>query len=298
MEVPLKPEHLKQTQHCKSTISSVQFSYSVVYDSLRCYGLQHARPPCPLLTPRVYSNSCPLSWWCHPIISSSVIPFSSRLQSSPAWESSNESVLCIKWSNYWSSSFNISPSNEYSGLISLTISYQLYTSIKFKKFKCTISNDFNVFNIISELLLGTERTVLEDLPAGWQSRRTWAHCFVQKHQNHNCWTTIYKTTTETYWNLPKKIPYTQRQRRCNEMITGGTIMIKSSPYLPGGQPTNWKIVIPQKFSYRSESPEPTAGFQALESDNGGEAPRETDFEDQWNLTAGIPQGWGKQKLHS
>ena len=87
MEVPLKPEHLKQTQHCKSTISSVQFSYSVVSDSLRCHGLHHARPPCPLLTPRVYSNLCPLSWWCHPIISSSVIPFSSRLQSSPASES-------------------------------------------------------------------------------------------------------------------------------------------------------------------------------------------------------------------
>ena len=81
MEVPLKPEHLKQTQHCKSTISSVQFSHSVVSDSLQCHGLQHAWPPCPLSTPRVYSNSCPLSWWCHPIISSSVVLFSSRLQS-------------------------------------------------------------------------------------------------------------------------------------------------------------------------------------------------------------------------
>ena len=59
---------------------SVQFSHSVVSDSLRPHGLQHARLPCPSLTPRVYSNSCPLSQWCHPIISSSVIPFSSRLQ--------------------------------------------------------------------------------------------------------------------------------------------------------------------------------------------------------------------------
>ena len=52
--------------------------------SLRSHGLQHARPPCPSPTPRVYSNSCPLSWWCHPTISSSVSPFSSRLQPFPA----------------------------------------------------------------------------------------------------------------------------------------------------------------------------------------------------------------------
>ena len=64
--------------------SSVQFSRSVLSDSLQPHGLQHARPPCPSPTPRVYSNSCPLSWWCHPTISSSVIPFSSCLQSFPA----------------------------------------------------------------------------------------------------------------------------------------------------------------------------------------------------------------------
>ena len=53
-------------------------------NSLRPHGLQHVRPPCPSPTPRVYSNSCLLSWWCHPIISSSVVPFSSHLQSFPA----------------------------------------------------------------------------------------------------------------------------------------------------------------------------------------------------------------------
>ena len=63
---------------------SVQFSCSVVSNSLQPHGLQHTRPPCPLPTPRVYSNSCPLSWWCHPTISSSVIPFSSCLLSFPA----------------------------------------------------------------------------------------------------------------------------------------------------------------------------------------------------------------------
>ena len=53
-------------------------------NSLQPHGLQHARPPCPSPTPGVYPNSCPLSWWCHPAISSSVVPFSSRLQSFPA----------------------------------------------------------------------------------------------------------------------------------------------------------------------------------------------------------------------
>ena len=64
--------------------SLVQFNCSVVSDSLWPHGLQHARPPCPSPTPGVYSNSCPLSWWCHPTISSSVVPFSSCLQSFPA----------------------------------------------------------------------------------------------------------------------------------------------------------------------------------------------------------------------
>ena len=65
----------------------VQFSQSVVSDSLRPHELQHARPPCPSPTPGVHSNSCPLSWWCHPTISSSVLPFSSYPQSLPALES-------------------------------------------------------------------------------------------------------------------------------------------------------------------------------------------------------------------
>ena len=62
----------------------VHFSPSVMSDSLWSHGLQHTSPPCPLPTPGVYSNSCPLNRWCHPTISSSVIPFSSFLQSFPA----------------------------------------------------------------------------------------------------------------------------------------------------------------------------------------------------------------------
>ena len=67
--------------------SSVQFSHSVVSNSLRPHESQHARPPCPSPTPRVYSNSCPSSQWWHPAISSSFIPFSSCSQSLPPSES-------------------------------------------------------------------------------------------------------------------------------------------------------------------------------------------------------------------
>ena len=98
--------------------SSVQFSCSVVSNSLQPHGLQHARPCSPPPTPGVYSNSCPLSRWCHPTISSSVITFSSCLQPSQHQGLFYESVLCIRWPKYWSFSFSISPSNEYSGLIS------------------------------------------------------------------------------------------------------------------------------------------------------------------------------------
>ena len=64
--------------------TSVQFSHSVVSNSMWPHGLQHTRPPCPSPTPGVYSNSCPLTWWCHTTVSSSVIPFSPCLQSFPA----------------------------------------------------------------------------------------------------------------------------------------------------------------------------------------------------------------------
>ena len=64
--------------------NSVQSSRSVVSDSLQTHGPRHAKLPCPSRTPGACSNSCPSSWWCHPTISSSVIPFSSHLQSFPA----------------------------------------------------------------------------------------------------------------------------------------------------------------------------------------------------------------------
>ena len=74
---------LRKKIKISAIISSVQSSRSVVSNYLWLHGLQHARPPCPSSTPRVYSNSCPLNHWCHPTISSSVIPFFSCPQSFP-----------------------------------------------------------------------------------------------------------------------------------------------------------------------------------------------------------------------
>ena len=101
---------------------SVQFSSSVMSDSSPPHGLQHGSNPCPSPTPGVYSNSCPLSWWCH------LPPHSLSFPSPPAFnlshyqDLSSESVL-IRRPKCWSFSFSISPSNEYSGLISFRIDW-------------------------------------------------------------------------------------------------------------------------------------------------------------------------------
>ena len=103
--------------------ASVLFSCSVVSDSLRPHGLQHSRPPCPSATPRVYSNSSielvmpsnHLILCCPLLLPPSIFP---RIR-----VFSNESVLCIRWPKYWSFSFSISPSNEYSGLISFRMDW-------------------------------------------------------------------------------------------------------------------------------------------------------------------------------
>ena len=80
---------------------SLMFSRSIVSDSLRPHGPQHARPPCPSPTPRACSNSCPSSRWCHPAISSSVVPFSSCLQ----WLPNPHSSTAQGWRpNHWSTS--------------------------------------------------------------------------------------------------------------------------------------------------------------------------------------------------
>ena len=86
-------------------------------------GLYHARLPCPSASPRVGSNSCSLSWWCHPTISSclTLLLLTSIFPSISVF--SNESALCFRWPKYWSFSFSISPSIKYSGLISFRIDW-------------------------------------------------------------------------------------------------------------------------------------------------------------------------------
>ena len=114
--------HLQNWNFC---IRSVQFSCSAMSDSLRAHGLQHTRPPCPSPTPRVYSNSYPLSQWCHPTVSSCVVrPLLLLPSIFPSIRVfSNESVLHIRWPEYWSFSFSISPSNKHSGLISFRMDW-------------------------------------------------------------------------------------------------------------------------------------------------------------------------------
>ena len=102
---------------------SVQFRHSVVFDFLWPHGLQHTRPPCPLPTPRLFPNSCPLSWWCHPTISSSVVPFSPALnlsqhQSLFQWVNSSQEVAKVL-----EFQLDISPSNEQAGLISFRMDW-------------------------------------------------------------------------------------------------------------------------------------------------------------------------------
>ena len=112
------------TTAIKCFMSRFQFSCSVVSNSLRPHRLQHTRPPCPSPTPGVYPNSRPLSWWCHPTISSSVIPFSSCLQSFPASGSLQMSQLFKSGGqSIGVFSFSISPTNEHSGLISLRMDW-------------------------------------------------------------------------------------------------------------------------------------------------------------------------------
>ena len=105
-------------------MGSVPFSHS---DSLQPHRLQHTRLPCPSPPPGAYWNSCPSCWWCHPTISSYVIRFSSIFPSIKVFF--NESVLHIRWPKYWSFSFSISPSNEYSGLISFQMDWFILYSM-------------------------------------------------------------------------------------------------------------------------------------------------------------------------
>ena len=99
------------------------FSHSVMSGSLWPHGLQYSRFPCPSPSLGAYSNSFQLSRWCHLTILSSVISFSSCLQSFPASVSFQMSQLFVSWLKYWKFSLSVSPSNEYSGMISFRIDW-------------------------------------------------------------------------------------------------------------------------------------------------------------------------------
>ena len=106
------------------TVSSVQFSHLVVSYSLWPHESQHARPPCPSPTPGVYSNSCPLSRWCHPAIFFLCPPLLLLPPIPPSIRVFfNKSTLCMRWPKHWSFSFSISPSNEHPGLISFRMDW-------------------------------------------------------------------------------------------------------------------------------------------------------------------------------
>ena len=106
-----------------TTLPFCCYSFAKSCLTLRPHGLQHPRLPYPSLSLGVCSNSCPFSWWCHPTISSSVVPFSSCPPSSPASVFSNELPLCIRWPKHWTFSFNSHHSNEYSELISFRMDW-------------------------------------------------------------------------------------------------------------------------------------------------------------------------------
>ena len=99
-------------------------------NSLQSHGLQHARLPCPSLSPGVCSDSCPLSPWCHLTISSSIAPSTLVPNLSQHQGLLNESALCIRWPKYCSFSFSISPPSEYSGLVSFRIDWLVLLAVQ------------------------------------------------------------------------------------------------------------------------------------------------------------------------
>ena len=144
------------------------FSCSVMSNSLWPHGLQHARLPCPSLSPRVLKLSS-IESKCHPIISFSLVPFSYYPQSFSIRAFSSELALHIGWPKYWSFNFNISPSNEYSGFISFridwfdllavqgTLKHPSSTTVQKNQFFSTQPSSWSSFHIRTWLL---EKTLL------------------------------------------------------------------------------------------------------------------------------------------
>ena len=139
------------------------------------HGLQHSKLPCPSLSPRVCSNSRPLSQWCYLTISSPAALFSFCLQSFPASGSFPMSWLCIKWPNYWSFNFSISPSIEYSVLIFFRIDWFDFLAVQ-----------------------GTLKSLLQHHSS--KALILWCSAFFRVHLSHPYMTTG-KTIHLTRWTL-------------------------------------------------------------------------------------------------
>ena len=145
-----EPDRLQSMQ-----FQRIQFSPSVMSDSLQRHGLQHTRLPCPSPTPGVYSNSCRLSQWCHPIISSSVIPFSSRPQSFPASGSFQMSQFFTKGgpSIGVSASASVLPMNIQDWF---PLGWTGWISLKSKELSRVVSNTTDVQNVQKHQFFGTQ----------------------------------------------------------------------------------------------------------------------------------------------
>ena len=152
-------------------------------NSLWPYGLQHTRFPCPSLSPWVCSNSSPLSQWYHLTISSSVAPFSLCLQPFPASGFfSNKSALCMRWPKYWSFSFSINPSNEYSGLVSFRIDW------------------LDLFDLLA--VWGTLKSLLQHY--NLKASILWHSAFFMVQHSHR-YMTNGKTIALTIWTFVSKV---------------------------------------------------------------------------------------------
>ena len=154
-----KPDTCVQTNGVRPLLL---FSCSVRSDSLWPHGLQHARLPCPSPSPGACSNSCPSSQRCHPTISSPS-PLAFNFPSIRVF--SNELALRIRWLNYWSFSFSISPSNEYSGLISLGLTglISLLSTLGLSQ-ESSPTPQFKSINSVFSLLYGPTLTWLLEKP--------------------------------------------------------------------------------------------------------------------------------------
>ena len=192
-------------------------------NSLWPHELQHTRPPCPSPSPGFYTNSCPLSWWCHLTILSSVVPLFLLPSIFPSIRVfSSESTLSIWWSKYWS--FSFSPSNEYSGLISLRLTGLISLQSK------GLSKVFSNTTICKHQFSGTQ-------PSLWSNSHihTWLLEKPQLQlygpwsaQGHLCFLRTSFPCSEETWSLVIK-----------------RMLLDPTPSwfgAPGGQPPAWRSV--------------------------------------------------------